>query len=504
MIRYLNTISILLLVLSAALIFIGGLPHLIFLMSLNSESLVFQSIYASPEAITGMIFAGFGFLAIIFSIALHIRKLLANNLLFESLDDKSQIINTLRALLVATAEGNISNVRKRTKKLGSSSVPNGLSCFISAKAAEVCGDFEGAIKHYKAMLLDRDYLSLAQRGLAEQYFTITDYSRALKYAKDAINKNKSSYWAYHIIFQCHVSRTEWSKALKTLAEVEQSKYFDFKAIYRYRAALLSAEVVKLGKLKKAEEAFHAASESYKYAPDFPPAVVNYSQLLIARKEFKKAAKVIKNSWKKNPHPVYAIIYRNLLKEGEIKNKEKYFTDLIKSNPKHYETQMFKAEQFLNSGNGDNALKLLSPYLSTDEVNARVCILAANAEALRQNNLEALEWLQTAVTAPKDFNWSDISPEGIAFDYTEEEWIRLINVFGKKAEFIHPRYEKGEKTLLPISVVNSPILNKKKVTNKKLKSLFKEGKHQEEKFEILIPNGLAERLESLLEPSKKTK
>ena len=79
--------------------------------------MVFQSIYASPEAITGMIFAGFGFLAIIFSIALHIRKLLANNLLFESLDDKGQIINTLRALLVATAEGNISNVRKRTKKL---------------------------------------------------------------------------------------------------------------------------------------------------------------------------------------------------------------------------------------------------------------------------------------------------------------------------------------------------------------------------------------------------
>ena len=93
------------------------------------------------------------------------------------MDDKGQIINKLRALLVATAEGNISNVRKRTKKLVSSSVPNGLSCFISAKAAEVCGDFEGAIKHYKAMLLDRDYLSLAQRGLAEQYFTITDYSR---------------------------------------------------------------------------------------------------------------------------------------------------------------------------------------------------------------------------------------------------------------------------------------------------------------------------------------
>ena len=77
MIRYLNIISILLLVLSAALIFLGGLPHLIFLMPLNNESLVFHSIYASPEAITGMIFAGFGFLAIIFSIALTYSKVIS-------------------------------------------------------------------------------------------------------------------------------------------------------------------------------------------------------------------------------------------------------------------------------------------------------------------------------------------------------------------------------------------------------------------------------------------
>ena len=166
--------------------------------------------------------------------------------------------------------------------------------------------------------------------------------------------------------------------------------------------------------------------------------------------------------------------------------------------------MFKVEQLLHSGSGNNALKLLSPYLSNDGVNERVCLLAANAEALNNNNLESLEWLQKAVTAPKDANWSDISSEGIAFDYTKEEWIRLINLFGKKAELMHTRYEKGQKTLLPIKLVNSVIMDKKQAIDKKPTTHKGQGHHQEEKFEILIPDGLAQRLENLLEPSKKPK
>lgn len=504
MIRYLNIVTILSSVLSATFLILGGFPKLIFQIPVNEGPPVFQHISISPEASAGMFFGGFAFLALIFSIILNIRKLLLNSQRLEGLDKETQI-QSFRALLVAVAEGNIKTVRKYTKKVGSASASKGLTYFINAKSAEACGDAEEAIGHYKAMLLDRDYLAIAQRGLAEQFFSISDYPKAIKHAKDAINKNKKSYWAYHIIFQSHVLEADWSKALETLTEVELSKHFDHKAIYRYRAALLSAETVRLSKLNQAGKALNTAAESFKFAPNFPPAVVNYSYLLIASEEFKKAINVIKKSWRKDPHPVYAIIYRNLLEAGKIKNKEKYFDDLIRTNPKHYETQMFKVEQLLHSGSGNNALKLLSPYLSNGGDNERVCLLAANAEALKQNNLGALEWLQKAITAPKDLNWSDINSEGVAFDYTKEEWVRLINLFGKKAELMHARYEKSKKTLLPIKVVNSEIVvDKKRVINEKPSTHKGRGHHQEEKFEILIPDGLAQRLESLLEPSKKPK
>jgi hypothetical protein len=48
------------------------------------------------------------------------------------------------------------------------------------------------------------------------------------------------------------------------------------------------------------------------------------------------------------------------------------------------------------------------------------------------------------------------------------------------------------------------MDKKQAIDKKPNTHKGQGHHQEEKFEILIPDGLAQRLESLLEPSKKPK
>ena len=79
MIRYLNIVTILLSVLSATFLILGGFPKLIFQIPVNEGPPVFQYISISPEAAAGMFFAGFAFLALIFSILLNIRKLLLNS-----------------------------------------------------------------------------------------------------------------------------------------------------------------------------------------------------------------------------------------------------------------------------------------------------------------------------------------------------------------------------------------------------------------------------------------
>ena len=68
MIRYLNIVTILLSVLSATFLILGGFPKLIFQMPVNEGPPVFQHISISPEAAAGMFFAGFAFLVLLFSL----------------------------------------------------------------------------------------------------------------------------------------------------------------------------------------------------------------------------------------------------------------------------------------------------------------------------------------------------------------------------------------------------------------------------------------------------
>jgi len=51
-------------------------------------------------------------------------------------------------------------------------------------------------------------------------------------------------------------------------------------------------------------------------------------------------------------------------------------------------------------------------------------------------------MERAATAPAEADWSDLDPEGEAFDYMDQDWRRLVFSFGEKGELIHPRYEQA--------------------------------------------------------------
>ena len=46
----------------------------------------------------------------------------------------------------------------------------------------------------------------------------------------------------------------------------------------------------------------------------------------------------------------------------------------------------------------------------------------------------------AVTASREAEWSDIDPNGQAFDYSRRDWARLVYAFGDAGTLVHPRYE----------------------------------------------------------------
>jgi len=69
----------------------------------------------------------------------------------------------------------------------------------------------------------------------------------------------------------------------------------------------------------------------------------------------------------------------------------------------------------------------------------------------QNTQDARIWMERAATAPAEPDWSDLDPEGDAFDYTNQDWRRLIFTYGEKGELIHPRYERGAARRAPVAM-----------------------------------------------------
>jgi HemY protein len=75
--------------------------------------------------------------------------------------------------------------------------------------------------------------------------------------------------------------------------------------------------------------------------------------------------------------------------------------------------------------------------------SRICILFAQVARGRGDENGARTWLAQAAAAPREPDWSDLDPEGPAFLYDDNDWARLVYVFGDGGQLIHPRMERGQ-------------------------------------------------------------
>ena len=127
-------------------------------------------------------------------------------------------------------------------------------------------------------------------------------------------------------------------------------------------------------------------------------------------------------------------------------------NLYKANPTHRETILLQIEEALKSNDAVTAWSALSPMVAQGTPSARLCTLAAKTETMLKNTQDARVWIERAATAPAEADWSDLDPEGEAFDYVDQDWRRLVFSFGKDGELIHPRFESGAARKKPLEIL----------------------------------------------------
>jgi len=208
---------------------------------------------------------------------------------------------------------------------------------------------------------------------------------------------------------------------------------------------------------------------------------------------KKAGQLIEKAWAKAPHPALSLAYRDIHAGESAKARAKHLRNLTKTNPSHRESILLDVEELLSAGDAVAAWSTLSPLVSGETPSARLCTLAAKVEAMLNNPQDARIWMERAATAPAEPDWSDLDPEGDAFDYTDQDWRRLIFTYGEKGELIHPRYERGAARRVPLTM---PLGAQAKNDEAALSAKSQSDEPSPKK--TIDTDDLAERLDSLLD------
>ena len=497
MTKYLITILGFLVAVLALLFWVGGDVFLTLKSSATSGILAFGEISFSWQAVIVAGIVGTLGLIGLWSLFLWFWRLPRRVKSGVGLRRRNRALDAMEEALLAGAEGDVKKARKKAEIARNLIGSTELGRVISALSAEASGDRDVAVEHYQAMLEHDKTRATGQRGLAQNMLATGDLPGAIEQSREAYTTNLDARWAFDTLFKAEVANHQWMDAEETLGTGEQRKHVEKNAARRRRAVLNTAEADRLHDEANYGQALELAVKAAGLAPEFAPATALAAKLYKIQDDPKAAAKLIEKSWGHAAHPALALSFLDLLDGADNKTRDKRLAALVKQAPDHHETKILLAEDHLRRGDAVQAWAILSPLLRESECpSSRLCLLAAQSEERLNNPTDARLWLQRAATAPREADWSDLDPSGESFDYTPQDWRRLVFSFGDTGELIHPRFDSRAPLRLP------GVANLDTVEDEPEKAIVKPVTQPDDPGAAPIEGqDLAERLDSLLDRPK---
>ncbi|PHR57173.1 MAG: heme biosynthesis protein HemY [Robiginitomaculum sp.] len=453
MARYLILPLILLLALAGLLAYVGNDPWVnITLLANEADSIAKQSVGISLQAaILGLVLITASII-ILWSLGVWLWRLPQRMKTGFGRQRHQNGLDALEDALLAGEAGDGERARKKARRARELLDRPALSELVSAKAAEAAGEMDEASTHYTNLLEDEKTKSVGLRGLARMAADKGDHHTAIEMAQSAYSSGKAPAWAFDILFKSQVAQNDWGGALESLGLAEKRKHIDKASAQRRKAVLLSASAAHFEKTGAFDLALSTALKATETSTGFAPANALAARLLSKSGQSKKAANLLEKAWSKNPHPALALSYGDLFTDESEKTRTKKINAFIKTNPDHRESQIFIAQEALSAGNAVECLQALNPILSSEDPSVRLCLLASAAEEKLGNPIDARTWQIRATSAPVEADWSDLDPDGPAFDYTQTDWQRLVMSYGETGELIHPRHEMYKRRRAVISEI----------------------------------------------------
>ncbi len=326
---------------------------------------------------------------------------------------------------------------------------------LGAMAAETSDDPVATKAAYSAMLNIPELKLAGLKGLTQLARSQGDKAEAVRLAGEAFAQARPGMWAFETLFEARLEAGEWTEALGLIDGALNRKLISPLFSDRAKTALMAASAARMETdtvAKVRDQALDYAVRAAKLQPTFTPAALIAARLLSQASKAARAEDMLEAAWAANPHPAIWMTYRDLVSDETPKERARRLQGLVDRNPSHRESRLLQLERaMLNASKTEimAALAALEPDADDDVITKRVAGLIARGAQASGDVDAARTWLAQAALARSEPDWSDIDPDGKAFNYSASDWSDIILSFAQTGKLTHPRFERGDKGLAEV-------------------------------------------------------
>jgi HemY protein len=306
--------------------------------------------------------------------------------------------------LAAVAAGDANDAQKNARQAEKLLSEPPLTMLLSAQAAQLAGDRDGARRAFNAMLEDEQMAFLGLRGLIAQALRDGDQVQALSYAERAFRLRPQTPWVVHSLFDMQAQVGQWRAAQETLEQGLRRKVITQDKGRTLKALLLVERSRSAERDGDGPDAFALAREAWTLAPERIAVTERLAELQIKSGDGRRALRTLERGWALAPHPDLVPLYLKAAGEADPLKQVGVVRRLADQKPDDLESHLALAQAALEAGLWGEARRHLDAAGGTSPP-VRVCRLMAEVEErAHSDQAKVHEWLARAATAPADRAW----------------------------------------------------------------------------------------------------
>jgi len=306
--------------------------------------------------------------------------------------------------LAAVAAGDGAEAQKNARKAEQLLSEPPLTLLLSAQAAQLTGDRDGAKRAFNAMLDDEQMAFLGLRGLIAQSLRDGDQSQALAFAERAFKLRPQTPWVVHSLFDMQAQIGHWREALETLDAGLRRKVVTQDKGRTLKALLLVERSRAAERDGNDADALGLAREAFGLAPERIAVTGRLAELQIKAGDGRRAMRTLERGWALAPHPDLAALYLKASGENDPLKRVGVVRKLVAQKPDDLESNLALAQVALDASLWGEARRYLDAAGGANPP-VRVCRMMAEVEERAQSDQAKVhEWLARAATAPADRAW----------------------------------------------------------------------------------------------------